>query len=61
LLIKEDSNADEYVENLKGKTLLSILDSVNVKEGDGFSRNRDGTRYRAGLLVAEIQQTSDIT
>jgi mannose-6-phosphate isomerase len=25
-----------------------------------FSRNRDGT-HRAGLLVAEIQQTSDIT
>jgi mannose-6-phosphate isomerase len=22
---KEDSNADEYLENLKGKTLLSIL------------------------------------
>jgi mannose-6-phosphate isomerase len=33
---KEDSNADEYLENLKGKTLLSILDSVNVKEGDAF-------------------------
>jgi mannose-6-phosphate isomerase len=26
-----------------------------------FSRNRDGTRHRSGLLVAEIQQTSDIT
>jgi mannose-6-phosphate isomerase class I len=25
-----------------------------------FSRNRDGT-HRTGLLVAEIQQTSDIT
>jgi mannose-6-phosphate isomerase len=33
---KEDSNADEYLENLKGKTLLSILDSVNVKRGDAF-------------------------
>jgi mannose-6-phosphate isomerase class I len=33
---KEDSNADEYLENLKGKKLLSILDSVNVKEGDAF-------------------------
>jgi mannose-6-phosphate isomerase len=32
------------------------LDSVNVKEGDGFSRNREGTRYRAGLLVAEISK-----
>jgi mannose-6-phosphate isomerase len=53
---KEDSNADEYLENLKGK-LTFYLDSVNVKEGDAFSRNRDGTRHRAGLLVAEIQQT----
>jgi mannose-6-phosphate isomerase len=35
LLFKEDSNADEYLENLKGKTLLSIF-SVNVKEGDAF-------------------------
>jgi mannose-6-phosphate isomerase class I len=26
-----------------------------------FSRNRDGTRIGQGLLVAEIQQTSDIT
>jgi mannose-6-phosphate isomerase len=42
--LKEDSNADEYLENLKGKTLLSILDSVNVKEGDAFSRNRDCIR-----------------
>jgi mannose-6-phosphate isomerase len=32
---KEDSNADEYLENLKAN-LLSILDSVNVKEGDAF-------------------------
>jgi mannose-6-phosphate isomerase len=59
---KEDSNADEYLENLKGKTLLSILDSVNVKEGDAFFLET-GTVHAigAGLLVAEIQQTSDIT
>jgi mannose-6-phosphate isomerase len=30
------TQTDEYLENLKGKTLLSILDSVNVKEGDAF-------------------------
>ena len=59
---KEDSNADAYVENLKGKTLLSILDNVNVKEGDVFFLET-GTVHAigAGLLVAEIQQTSDIT
>jgi mannose-6-phosphate isomerase class I len=33
---KEDSNADEYLENLKGKKLTFYLDSVNVKEGDAF-------------------------
>ena len=33
---KEKSNANEYVENLKNKTLLSILDDVKVKTGDVF-------------------------
>jgi hypothetical protein len=31
---KEDSNADEYLENLKTK--LYFLDSVKCKEGDAF-------------------------
>jgi two-component system phosphate regulon sensor histidine kinase PhoR len=33
---KEDSNAAEYLENLKNKTLLSILDNVEVQVGDVF-------------------------
>lgn len=59
---KEKSNANEYLENLKNKTLLSILDDVKVKEGDVFFLET-GTVHAigAGLVVAEIQQTSDIT
>jgi mannose-6-phosphate isomerase len=59
---KENSNADEYLENLKNKTLLSILDDVKVKSGDVFFLET-GTVHAigAGLVVAEIQQTSDIT
>lgn len=59
---KETSNAKEYVENLEHKTLLNLLDSVNVTSGDVFFLET-GTVHAigAGLLVAEIQQTSDIT
>ncbi|MDD5151033.1 MAG: mannose-6-phosphate isomerase [Flavobacterium sp.] len=59
---KENSNADEYVENLKNKTLLSILDNVKVEVGDVFFLET-GTVHAigAGLVIAEIQQTSDIT
>ena len=59
---KEDSNAAEYVENLENKTLLNILDTVAVNTGDVFFLET-GTVHAigAGLLVAEIQQTSDVT
>ena len=59
---KEDSDAAEYLENLKNKTLLSILDTVKVQVGDVFFLET-GTVHAigAGLVVAEIQQTSDIT
>ncbi|MFL9831997.1 type I phosphomannose isomerase catalytic subunit [Flavobacterium sp. ST-87] len=59
---KEKSNADEYVKNLENKSLLSILDDVKVKSGDVFFLET-GTVHAigAGLVVAEIQQTSDIT
>jgi mannose-6-phosphate isomerase len=59
---KEKSNANEYLENLKNKTLLTILDDVKVKSGDVFFLET-GTVHAigAGLVVAEIQQTSDIT
>ena len=59
---KEKSNARAYLENLENKTLLSILDDVKVKSGDVFFLET-GTVHAigAGLVVAEIQQTSDIT
>ena len=59
---KEKSTASEYLENLKNKTLLSILDDIKVKSGDVFFLET-GTVHAigAGLVVAEIQQTSDIT
>ncbi|MEP6804823.1 MAG: type I phosphomannose isomerase catalytic subunit [Flavobacterium sp.] len=59
---KEDSGKDEYLENLNNKTLVSILDDVKAKAGDVFFLET-GTVHAigAGLVVAEIQQTSDIT
>lgn len=59
---KENSNVAEYLENLKNKTLLSLLDNVKVEKGDVFFLET-GTVHAigAGLVIAEIQQTSDIT
>jgi mannose-6-phosphate isomerase len=59
---KEKSSAKTYVENLENKTLFSILDDIKVKVGDVFFLET-GTVHAigAGIVVAEIQQTSDIT
>jgi mannose-6-phosphate isomerase len=59
---KNDSSPEEYVAHLKDKTLTTILDDVKVKQGDVFFLET-GTVHAigAGLVVAEIQQTSDIT
>jgi mannose-6-phosphate isomerase len=59
---KEKSNPAAYLENLKNKTLLSILDDIKVEVGDVFFLET-GTVHAigAGLVIAEIQQTSDIT
>ncbi|TRX35622.1 type I phosphomannose isomerase catalytic subunit [Flavobacterium restrictum] len=59
---KENSNAAEYVESLKNKSLLTILDTKMAQAGDVFFLET-GTVHAigAGLVVAEIQQTSDIT
>ena len=59
---KENSNADDYKIKLENKNLLSILNSVKVDEGDVFFLET-GTVHAigAGLVIAEIQQTSDIT
>ncbi len=59
---KEKSSPDEFIHNLNNKTLLDILDTKKVKQGDVFMLN-PGTIHAigAGIVVAEIQQTSDIT
>ncbi len=59
---KQKSSSHEYLENLKNKTLETILDSKKVKQGNVFFLEA-GTVHAigAGIVIAEIQQTSDIT
>lgn len=59
---KEKSSPSAFVQNLNNKTLLDILDTKKVKQGDVFMLNT-GTIHAvgAGIVIAEIQQTSDIT
>jgi mannose-6-phosphate isomerase len=59
---KENSSKEEYLKHLEDKSLVSILDDVKAKAGDVFFLET-GTVHAigAGLVVAEIQQTSDIT
>ena len=59
---KQKSNAAAYLESLNAKTVISLLDDVKVKSGDVYFLET-GTVHAigAGLVVAEIQQTSDIT
>ncbi|ESU26114.1 manA protein [Flavobacterium limnosediminis JC2902] len=59
---KEKASADEYLHHLKNKSLPSILNIIPVKKGDVFFLET-GTIHAigAGTLIAEIQQTSDIT
>ena len=59
---KNDSNQQEYLEKLANKDLVSLLNEYPVKRGDVFFLET-GTIHAigAGVVVAEIQQTSDIT
>jgi len=59
---KNGITATDYKKHLKGKTLPSILNDVPVNSGDAFFI-QTGTIHAigAGVLLAEIQQTSDIT
>jgi mannose-6-phosphate isomerase len=59
---KEQSSPGQYLEHLKNKKLTEILNEVKPKEGDVYFLET-GTVHaiRAGIVVAEIQQTSDIT
>jgi mannose-6-phosphate isomerase len=53
---------DQYVKLLEEKKIMDVLDRVEVKSGDAFFIET-GTVHAigAGIVLAEIQQTSDIT
>jgi len=59
---KEKSSPKEYIEKLENNALLSILNQENVQKGDVFFLET-GTVHAVGkgIVLAEIQQTSDIT
>jgi len=59
---KNTTNKEEYLKHLENKTLVTILNETTVKKGDTFFLET-GTVHAigAGVLIAEIQQTSDIT
>lgn len=58
----QDCSAEEYIQHLENKTLPRILKEYRVKTGDVFFI-QTGTVHAigGGVLLAEIQQTSDIT
>jgi len=59
---KKDVTKEEYSESLKNDTLLELLNYESVKEGDTFFINTGKIHaIGAGVLLAEIQQTSDVT
>ena len=59
---KENASKEIYIKNLENKTITNILDSKKVHQGDVFFLET-GTVHAigAGMVVAEIQQTSDVT
>lgn len=59
---KEDSTPEEYLKHLHSGNLPDLLHKEKVKKGDAFLIS-PGTIHAIGkgILLAEIQQTSDIT
>ncbi len=59
---KGDVTKEEYAESLKNDTLLNLLNYEKVSMGDTFFINTGKVHaIGAGVLLAEIQQTSDVT
>jgi len=57
-----DVSKEEYVESLEKDKLLELLNYEGVTEGDTFFINTGKIHaIGAGVMLAEIQQTSDIT
>ncbi|WP_298480889.1 type I phosphomannose isomerase catalytic subunit [uncultured Maribacter sp.] len=58
----KDVTKEEYSKSLEDNTLLDLLNYEDVKEGDTFFINTGKIHaIGAGVLLAEIQQTSDVT
>ena len=59
---KEKSTPEEYLKHINNKTIVDILDTKKVNQGDVFLLET-GTIHAigAGIVIAEIQQTSDVT
>jgi len=58
----KDVTKEEYSKSLESDTLLDLLNYESVKEGDTFFINTGKIHaIGAGVLLAEIQQTSDVT
>jgi mannose-6-phosphate isomerase len=59
---KEDVTEEIYTESLKNDTLTDLLNYESVSEGDTYFINAGKIHaIGAGVLIAEIQQTSDQT
>lgn len=59
---KKETNEKEYLHHLKNKSLLEILNVDKVEKGDIYFIPAGRVHaIGAGVLLAEIQQTSDIT
>ncbi|WP_066224711.1 type I phosphomannose isomerase catalytic subunit [Formosa haliotis] len=59
---KENMSPGIYLEHLENKTLPEILNTERVKPGDAFFIEVGRVHaIGAGVMLAEIQQTSDIT
>ncbi|EPR72007.1 Mannose-6-phosphate isomerase [Winogradskyella psychrotolerans RS-3] len=59
---KGEVDKETYLENLEKNTLTEILNFDNVKEGDTYFIEAGRVHaIGAGVLLAEIQQTSDVT
>jgi mannose-6-phosphate isomerase len=58
----KDVTKEEYAESIDNDTLLDLLNYEQVKEGDTFFINTGKIHaIGAGVMLAEIQQTSDVT
>jgi len=59
---KEDINTQDYLEHLKNGKIIDLLHFEEVQKGDSILINTGKVHsIGGGILLAEIQQTSDIT